>query len=112
MKINKSLLSGSTGMLILGILKDRDQYGYEMIESLNRISENVFEMKEGTLYPVLHSLEKAGYLKSYEQENEGGRRRKYYHVTKKGHRQLAEQKEEWRAFSGAVNAVLEMGCFA
>ena len=90
MKINKSLLSGSTGMLILGILKDRDQYGYEMIESLNRISENVFEMKEGTLYPVLHSLEKAGYLRSYEQENEGGRRRKYYHVTEKGHRQLAE----------------------
>ena len=63
MKINKSLLSGSTGMLILSILQGSDKYGYEMIQTLSLKSEHVFDMKEGTLYPVLHALEKDGYLR-------------------------------------------------
>lgn len=109
MKINKSLLSGSTGMLVLSILLSGDKYGYEMIQTLSVLSEHVFDMKEGTLYPILHALEKDGYLKAYEMETEQGRRRRYYHLTDKGRRQLAEQREEWEAFSGAVNAVLQMG---
>ena len=109
MKINKSLLSGSTGMLILSILQGSDKYGYEMIQTLSLKSEHVFDMKEGTLYPVLHTLEKEGLLSAYEMETEQGRRRRYYHLTDKGRRQLADQREEWGAFAGAVNAVLQMG---
>ena len=109
MKINKSLLSGSTGMLVLSILLSGDKYGDEMIQTLSVLSEHVFDMKEGTLYPILHAVEKDGYLKAYEMETEQGRRRRYYHLTDKGRRQLAEQREEWEAFSGAVNAVLQMG---
>ena len=109
MKINKSLLSGSTGMLVLSILRGGDKYGYEMIQTLSLLSEHVFDMKEGTLYPVLHTLEKEGMLRGYEMETEQGRRRRYYHLTDKGRRQLAEQQEEWKAFSGAVNAVMQMG---
>ena len=59
-----------------------------------------------TLYPVLHSLEKDGYLTAYEQETAGGRKRKYYHVTDKGLKELAAQKEQWRAFAGSVEMVL------
>ncbi len=106
MKFDKSLLSGSTSMLVLSLLSDRDKYGYEMISQLALRSENVFEMKEGTLYPVLHGLEKDGYIKGYEKETEAGRKRRYYHITDKGRRQLQEQTEQWNAFSGAVNKIL------
>ena len=106
MKINKSLLSGSTTLLILRLLKDGDKYGYEMIDCLERISQNVFEMKEGTLYPVLHALESKGAIRSYEKQTSAGRSRRYYALTEKGIRQLDEETEQWQAFSGAVNTVL------
>ena len=58
MKIDKSLVSGSTAMLVLKLLEENDMYGYEMIEKLRERSENVFELKAGTLYPLLHGLER------------------------------------------------------
>ena len=58
MKFDKSLLSGSTQLLVLSIIAEGDAYGYEIILKLAEKSENAFEMKEGTLYPVLHSLER------------------------------------------------------
>ena len=57
MSVYKTLLSGSTSMLLLKLLEEKDLYGYEMIESLRARSNNVFELKAGTLYPLLHSLE-------------------------------------------------------
>ena len=77
MAIDRSLVSGSTSMLILKLLEGKDMYGYEMIEALREKSNNVFELKAGTLYPLLHGMEEKGYLGSYEQE-EGGKIRKYY----------------------------------
>ena len=106
MKIDKSLLSGSTSMLVLSLLRSGDMYGYQMISMLEAISNQVFQMKEGTLYPVLHNLEKQGLVQSYEKAAPGGRSRRYYHLTEKGVRQLSDQKEQWELFSGAVNAVL------
>ena len=106
MKIDKSLLSGSTSLLVLSLLRSGDKYGYEMISLLEATSNEVFQMKEGTLYPVLHNLEKQGCVKAYDQKNEKGRSRRYYHLTDKGARQLAEQREQWEVFSGAVNSVL------
>ena len=66
--MDKSLTSGSMGMMILKLLSEKDMYGYEMIESLRQRSQNVFELKAGTLYPLLHSLEAKGFLTSYEQK--------------------------------------------
>ena len=79
MAVDKSLVSGSTMMLILKLLEEKDMYGYEMIETLRKKSENVFELKAGTLYPLLHGLEEKEFVKSYEQEA-GGKTRKYYSV--------------------------------
>ncbi len=107
MKIDRSLLSGSTKMLVLGLFRARDKYGYEMITQLSLLSKDVFDMKEGTLYPVLHSLEKEGCVKSYDKAAESGRVRRYYHLTDRGRLQLQEQTEQWQAFSGAVNMVLK-----
>ena len=65
MAIDRSLVSGSTSMLILKLLEGKDMYGYEMIEALREKSNNVFELKAGTLYPLLHGMEEKGYLGSY-----------------------------------------------
>lgn len=105
MAIDRSLVSGSTSMLILRLLEDKDMYGYEMIETLEKKSKNVFTLKAGTLYPLLHSLEEKNYLISYEKEA-GGKIRKYYSITKSGKKYLKSKKEEWQEYQTAVLEVL------
>ena len=107
MAINKSLISGSTSMLILRLLEDKDMYGYEMIETLEAKSNNVFTLKAGTLYPLLHSLEEKDLLTSYESEV-NGKIRKYYSITTGGKRYLRSRKEEWHEYQTAVVNVLGM----
>ena len=101
-----------TQLLILSLLSGRDMYGYEMIVELARRSQNVFAMKEGTLYPVLHALEKERYVDAYEQTAPTGRVRKYYRLTKKGRACLADEKAAWEQYAGAVNAVLRAEALA
>ena len=108
MALNKNLISGSTTLLILRLLEEKDLYGYEMIELLRQRSKNVFELKAGTLYPLLHSLEVKGFLTSYESEA-NGKMRKYYQITKSGRRFLRERKEEWQTYAQAVANVLNTG---
>ena len=109
MKFDKGLMAGGSTLLVLSLLEKQDMYGYQMIEELARRSNDVFQMKEGTLYPILHGLEKEGAVKSYTKEADTGRTRKYYRITKKGLRALEEQKKEWVEFSEKVNAILA-GC--
>lgn len=108
MEINKSLVSGSTAMLLLKLLEEKDMYGYEMIENLQERSQDVFHLKAGTLYPLLHSLEEKNLLLSYEKEV-GGKMRKYYSITRDGKKNLESRKEEWETFSKAIAQVLQ-GC--
>ena len=111
MKISKKLLKGSTTMLVLDLLKNQNMYGYEMIKKLKEKSENVFELKEGTLYPILHGLEENGFITSYWDETTT-KKRKYYAITEKGKNQLKEKKEEWKIFSNGINQVLGGVSFA
>ena len=106
MKADTSLLSGSTTLLVLSLLKGGDLYGYEMIAELSRRSDETFELKEGTLYPILHGLEQDKCLRSYEKEAPTGRVRKYYHITRRGLKRLEEKREEWRFFTEKVNGVV------
>ena len=106
MKIEKSLLSGSTPLLVLSLLKDGDKYGYEMVEELAKRSDNTFQLKEGTLYPLLHTLERERYVESYTSQTPGGRERKYYRLTADGRKQLEYKEQEWQLFARTVNAVL------
>lgn len=107
MAIDKSLVSGSTSMLLLRLLEEKDMYGYEMIETLESRSNHVFSLKAGTLYPLLHSLEEKGYLISYENEV-NGKTRKYYSITKNGRNYLKDKKKEWQEYQTAVTNVLCM----
>lgn len=105
MAVEKSLISGSTSMLLLGLLAEKDMYGYEMIETLEHRSNHMFDLKAGTLYPLLHSLEAKQLLASYERE-ESGKRRKYYSITKEGKKFLSQRKKEWQEYIEAVNQVM------
>ena len=100
---------GGTGMLLLSLLSRREMYGYEMIAALEARSDHTFTLKEGTLYPVLHQLEKEGAVTCYEKQAPTGRVRKYYHITRKGLRLLGEKREEWRQFSRLVDAITASG---
>ena len=98
-----------TSLVVLHLLSMADMYGYEMIAALEKKFDSTFSMKEGTLYPILRGLENSGAVTAYRQVSPAGRERKYYHLTEKGRKQLAEETRQWRAYEGAINAVLNMG---
>lgn len=95
-----------TRLLVLGLLSNEDMYGYQMIVELERRSDGTFAMKEGTLYPVLHGMEKDGLVDAYEQAAPTGRMRKYYRLTRKGKEALKAETQDWREYAAAVDAVL------
>jgi PadR family transcriptional regulator, regulatory protein PadR len=107
-KINKELLKGSTAVLILTMLSQKDMYGYEIIKEMEQKSGGIFVFKEGTLYPILHALETEELVTAYWQTHES-RNRKYYRVTAKGQATLQEKKQEWNLFRNAVDSVLGEG---
>ena len=80
--MDKRMMAMSTAMLLLKLLEEEDMYGYQMIRKLEERSNQVFSLKEGTLYPMLHSLEEQEAVESYESQAETGRKRKYYRLTK------------------------------
>ncbi len=112
MKIDKSLMSGSTTLLVLSLLSGEEMYGYQMITELARRSNHVFDLKEGTLYPILHGLEAEGLVSGREKKSPEGRTRKYYRITRKGGRALDARKEEWVAFREQVDAVVNSASLA
>lgn len=105
MAAKRNLISGNTAMLILQLLSEKDMYGYEMIDTLSKRSENVFELKVGTLYPLLHSLVQAGYLISYDEEV-SGKLRKYYQITSNGKIYLNKMVDEWKTYANAVAGMI------
>jgi transcriptional regulator len=97
---------GGLTTLILQNLSRRANHGYRIAQDIKQTSKGVLDFKEGALYPALHGLEGKGLIESYTQE-ENGRTRCYYRLTKKGKKALAEQKEEWVRFSEAFGLVLQ-----
>jgi PadR family transcriptional regulator PadR len=108
-KVNKELLKGSTVILLLSLLDNKPMYGYEMIKELQKKSNGVFEFKEGTLYPILHSLEDNNLIESYWDDTEGARKRKYYRITEAGKKEAIERQKEWKVFTEAMGQVLWEG---
>ena len=105
MTVSRNLVSGNTSMLLLKLLSEKDMYGYEMIDTLSTRSEQVFELKVGTLYPLLHSLVQNGYLNSYDQQV-NGKLRKYYQITASGRRYLDKMIEEWNTYANAIGRMV------
>ena len=99
------LLAGTLDMLILDVCSAGPTYGYEISQTVLARSAERFELKEGSLYPALHRLERQKLLTSFWRE-EGGRRRKYYQITASGRKALEARRQEWREFAAGVNGVL------
>ena len=105
-KKSDSVFPDSNTLLILTMLEDEDKYGYQIIRELECRSDHTFSMREGTLYPILHSLEERGEVHSYEQESTAGRLRRYYKLTRQGIKTLARYRREWARFCKCFNQVV------
>ena len=112
MDIDKGLIGGSTNLMLLSILEQRDYYGYEIIKEIEQRSNSVFQFKEGTLYPVLHKMEGKGLISSYRMKGENGKDRKYYKITSSGLKQLEKEKVKWAKFITSVDRVVGGDCHA
>ena len=108
MKLNTELSKGSHSLILLKLLSVRDMYGYELIQEMARRSEGVFAMSQGSLHPLLHTLESHGEISSYLQ-SASGRERRFYHLTDTGRAVLAEQEQEWARYTRAMGLILEGG---
>ena len=97
---NWSKGSGSSTMLILKLLTEKDMYGYEMIETLGERSNHVFDLKVGTLYPLLHGLVQEEYLETYSEEVNGQASQVINHITEKGKKHLAGSSKSGRHTPG------------
>ena len=93
-------------MLILRTLEEEPKHGYRIATEIKSKSKGVLDFREGTLYPALHDLENRGYLKSFE-ETQQGRARIYYELTPRGKEALREERAQWQELSKAVKLVLE-----
>jgi PadR family transcriptional regulator, regulatory protein PadR len=103
--MKSDMLRGQLELVALAALRDGPRHGYAIIKDLRDRSGGEFDLLEGTLYPALHRLEDAGFVRSH-WSSEGGRRRRVYELTKKGRRALADEESEWRAFVRTLDLVL------
>jgi PadR family transcriptional regulator, regulatory protein PadR len=103
--MDSGLQGSALEMLVLEVIAQGPSYGYEIAQTVQGRSEGAFELKEGSLYPALHRLERRRLLKSLWREAEG-RRRKYYELTEAGRVELATRKQSWMKFAAAGNGVL------
>jgi transcriptional regulator len=102
----RNLAAGTYDLIVLDVLRDGPSYGYSILRRIFEQSQHAIRWHQGALYPALHRLEQRGLLTSQWQGPRHGRRRRYYRLTDRGSRLWREQREHWRAFSRAVNAVL------
>jgi transcriptional regulator len=103
--MRSEVLKGHLDMLLLAALAAEPAHGYRVVELLRQRSGGELELAEGTVYPALHRLEAAGLLSS-QWSREASRRRRVYRLTDRGRTSLVEERQDWRGFAGAVEAVL------
>ena len=106
---DRELKRGTLEMILLKLLSDRPMYGYELVSNLEKRGGESFQLKEGTLYPVLYRLEDDGYIESQWETLERGVPRKYYRLSQAGKDHLELLIGEWQEFATAVNRLIEAG---
>jgi len=108
---NPPFMSGVPELLLLRLLNEQEMYGYELVRSIKQVTKEAISLGEGVIYPVLHSLERNGALRS-KRKAVGGRTRVYYSLTKKGRDRLAKLRNDWSRIQGGVAIALESGANA
>ena len=97
---------GTLDLLILKTVALEPQHGWAISERIQQISSDVLRVKQGSLYPALHRLERRGWIKAKWGASENNRRAKYYELTRSGHKQLETEESAWRKLTAAVGEIL------
>ncbi|NGP06254.1 PadR family transcriptional regulator [Rhodococcus sp. 14C212] len=105
MYLDKDLVAASATPLVLGILADGDSYGYAILKRVKDLSGGRIQWTDGMLYPLLHRLERSGYVSASWGSSESGRRRKHYAITDAGRSVLAERRSQWDVVADALGQV-------
>jgi DNA-binding PadR family transcriptional regulator len=105
MHIDKDLVAASATPLVLGILADGESYGYAIVRRVNELSGGHMQWTDGMLYPLLHRLERLGFVEATWGVSAVGRRRKHYALTPAGHEALAERRAQWQVVADALQQV-------
>ena len=103
----REMMKVNIDSLLLSLIGQQQMYGYQILKELERRSQGYFAFKEGTLYPALHRLEKAGLITGKWQTLPSGRQRRYYYITDKGHHLLAVKRSQWQDFLVAMNLIIQ-----
>ncbi|ERI05452.1 transcriptional regulator, PadR family [Aneurinibacillus aneurinilyticus ATCC 12856] len=106
MMFDRELVKGSTSLLLLRLLSEKDMYGYELVKEMEKRSEDSLTFKEGTLYPALHKLQSKALIDSYIQRQEKGPDRKYYRITEEGQKVLHTKTKEWSRFVHVMSKII------
>ena len=103
---NPPFMSGVPELLLLRLLEQREMYGYELVKAIRLVTGEAISLGEGVIYPVLHSLERAGALRARRKKVEG-RTRVYYSLNAPGKKRLLRLQQEWNRIQSGVSAALE-----
>jgi DNA-binding PadR family transcriptional regulator len=105
MQIEKDLVAASATPLVLAILAEGESYGYAILKRVRELSEGALEWTDGMLYPLLHRLERLGYVTTEWRVPPQGRKRKYYAITDAGTAALAEHRHQWDAVTRTLDGI-------
>lgn len=108
MDIEKDLVAASATPLVLAILSEGESYGYAIIKRVGEVSGGELEWTDGMVYPLLHRLERRGFVEAVWGQSETGRRRKYYRITPAGAAHLADQRRQWQTVDQALRGIWQM----
>lgn len=106
MNVGKDLVAASATPLILAILAEGESYGYAIIKRVAELSGGELQWTDGMLYPVLHRLERNGFVEAVWGSSESGRKRKYYRLTENGERELESQRRQWQVVDSTLRRTL------
>jgi DNA-binding PadR family transcriptional regulator len=106
MNVGKDLVAASATPLVLAILSEGESYGYAIIKRVAELSGGELEWTDGMLYPVLHRLERNGWVKAFWGKSETGRQRRYYRLTDGGRDELASQRRQWKVVDATLRRTL------
>jgi len=104
-QISKDLVAASATPLVLAILAEGDSYGYAILKRISHLSGGELEWTDGMLYPLLHRLDRLGYVEAEWDTPAGGRRRRYYRITERGRQALTQQLGQWSIITEALRDV-------
>jgi PadR family transcriptional regulator, regulatory protein PadR len=106
--ISKELIAASSAIIVLSILNESENYGYQLIKRVKELSDEEINWTDGMLYPVLHRIESKGFIKSIWKLSATGRKRKYYTITEKGKKELKNEKNQWNTVNNTLGKIWDL----